>query len=826
MKEIRLRRMCYALTIVLSMAFATQLLCLSTTKAFAEDVAKDGAIAEVIHFIGEDGGDATIEAMDCTDAEECVQDGACHFTDGWYIVTHWMHLTKRAEVEGDVKIILCDGATLEHFSGMHVGEGSKLSIYCQDGRTGALVAGWNGQKGCAGIGGNDDEDSGEIYIYGGCIEAKGGEDGAGIGGGAHGCCTRFEMLDGDVTATALSYTPSYHGIDEKCEKMQLPGGGAGVGGGAECAGGVIRIHGGKLTATGGTYFGLTGGAGIGGGGEATTGDVEIDGGEVHAKGACGAAGIGSSMHQDSEQIIISDCTVEAQGGNEAAGIGGGLYGKGGYIGIANADVTATGVGGAGIGGGSGAPGGYCIVEGGTVRATSKLYRVNESISAKNASQGAAIGSGDHCGGDEVHIEGDARVICSVEDVEGHAGCIGHGKSAHEESRVFLYGGACVNTGDSLTDADDRIEALVHGHEATIEPCAHEQVTYEPNPAGHIISCAHCAAFANREPHAHEFGEDGHCDLCGYERPIPRFTDVTLCSDGELGLVFWLEARDFGEFDYGDTSVEVFLQGRKARSRRFEMSEALRSGDDRYGFFMPLSYIEMAEPVTAVFQYGEGVHLEMASSMRRLIEERIGSEDIEPATAIALKMLANAGHYPQPWLSRMNGWKQNEYAVMDLFYPELCDVSGARAKCVEYEAAITAANASGEALDATFGIKKVRCSLALDSLATLRVTVDTAATPESDSYRAEFADQDHEVTSELSEDDVWRASVKGLKPADFGKPLTLSFEVEGVTYKVSLSALSYVQALLGDEAAPVEAGQAAASLYWLSTQGAGIEHLSR
>ena len=107
--------------------------------------------------------------------------------------------------------------------------------------------------------------------------------------------------------------------------------GAGIGGGSSGAGSDITITGGKVTARGGNY-----GAGIGGGAYGNGSDITVTGGEVTANSGNYGAGIGGGMHRDGNDITISGGEVSAAGGRCGAGIGGGLDARG------SGDVTVSG----------------------------------------------------------------------------------------------------------------------------------------------------------------------------------------------------------------------------------------------------------------------------------------------------------------------------------------------------------------------------------------------------------------------------------------------------------------------------------------------------
>ena len=146
----------------------------------------------------------------------------------------------------------------------------------------------------------------------GSLNAKGGQDGAGIGGGSSGAGSDITITGGKVTARGGNY-------------------GAGIGGGAYGNGSDITVTGGEVTANSGNY-----GAGIGGGGWGNGNNITISGGKVTATGGMFAAGIGGGMHRDGNDITISGGEVSAAGGRCGAGIGGGLDAR------SSGDVTVSG----------------------------------------------------------------------------------------------------------------------------------------------------------------------------------------------------------------------------------------------------------------------------------------------------------------------------------------------------------------------------------------------------------------------------------------------------------------------------------------------------
>lgn len=248
----------------------------------------------------------------------------------------------RTEGDGDVNIEL-DGdnylksSFASHAAGLNKGNSGTLTINDED-NNGELEA-VGGHDG-AGIGGGQHSSASDITITGGTITARGGSTGsaAGIGGGSWGSGNNITISGGDVTAIGSVYASGIGGeldgsnITISNGKVTAIGGdqgGAGIGGGFWASGSDITISGGEVEATGGDLA-----AGIGGGNGGNGTDIEISGGKVTAKGGMSGAGIGGGCRGTGSDITISgDAQVKAQGGteyNEGAGAGignGGTRGK-------------------------------------------------------------------------------------------------------------------------------------------------------------------------------------------------------------------------------------------------------------------------------------------------------------------------------------------------------------------------------------------------------------------------------------------------------------------------------------------------------------------
>ena len=313
-----------------------------------------------------------------------------------------------------------------------------LDIYDDDTGSEDYLYATGGSR-AAGIGGGNTSSAGGIYIYRGNIVAAGGLAAAGIGSGADPAeeYAYIRIYGGTVNAKGGE---AYGSTDVNC--------GAGIGGGRNCEGGTIIIEGGDVTAIGGANA-----AGIGGGGNGGGGEITISAGTVIASAPylddniTGGAAIGSGAYGEGGEITISGGTVIARGGQSGdAGTGGGAGIGGGYIGSAgtifiygDAQVTATGGEyAAGIGSGYAGNGGNITITG------------SAQVTATGSAGGAGIGGSVANHGCTVNISGAAQITATGNG--GGAGIGGGGGSGYIYSPSYGGDGGDFNISGGMVTA--------------------------------------------------------------------------------------------------------------------------------------------------------------------------------------------------------------------------------------------------------------------------------------------------------------------------------------------------------------------------------------
>jgi len=189
------------------------------------DSGSDSTPAVSNNYMEWDGSDLAAQAIPTTGIQE-VTDATTSFEGGFYIVKKDVTIASDALINGDTKIILCDGVTLTINGRFEDTSGSSydLAIYGQENQTGKLIV--NAPNDCCGtivkdleIHGGDVSftgapkmagimPSGDVTIYGGKVTATGGDSDGGMPGG-----DGINCLGGALTIKGQAIVKAYGGAE-------------------------------------------------------------------------------------------------------------------------------------------------------------------------------------------------------------------------------------------------------------------------------------------------------------------------------------------------------------------------------------------------------------------------------------------------------------------------------------------------------------------------------------------------------------------------------------------------------------------------------------
>jgi hypothetical protein len=361
-----------------------------------------------------------------------IAEAGTNLTDGWYVSKGSnTNFNSRIEINGEVNLILLDGSKLNANGGVRINGGGALKVYGGPNDSGVLYAHPSSGPGI----GNGGGVGYSLLISGGTIDAKGGKDCAGIGGGSDSSGISYLTINGGkITAKGGNNGPgigrgnnnTWAGdIAINGGTIEAEGGenAAGIGGGKQCGTGPLTINGGKVTARGGEL-----GAGIGGGANCGQGyPVTINGGDIDISApAASGAGIGGGAG-------YMEYLVEYYGGN-----GGQVNINGGRINIRLQATRSAGIGGGGYDCHSGTLNGDVIITGGELYIEVRNGYIGDDYTK---SQGAGIG-----GGSERTPHGEVRIIGGTVSIENYGYGAGIGGGASEKKPSTAGSGGSVTIG--------------------------------------------------------------------------------------------------------------------------------------------------------------------------------------------------------------------------------------------------------------------------------------------------------------------------------------------------------------------------------------------
>lgn len=147
---------------------------------------------------------------------------------------------------------------------------------------------------------------------------------------------------------------------------------------------------------------------------------------------------------------------------------------------------------------------------------------------------------------------------------------------------------------------------------------------------------------------------------------PSFVGLGLRLDSRLGVKFYMDLPKIDGVDYSQSYMEFMIGEQKGARADYDSQKWERIGEKKYWVFVcGVSAIQMAEPITATFYYGDGETEKCTNAsvqeyvrlLKAQAEENPGIYSDEVIT------LANAiidyGYYAQPYLSGVNQWVLGE-----------------------------------------------------------------------------------------------------------------------------------------------------------------------
>ena len=274
-----------------------------------------------------------------------------------------------------------------------------------------------------------------------------------------------------------------------------------------------------------------------------------------------------------------------------------------------------------------------------------------------------------------------------------------------------------------------------------------------------------------------------------EGRIPAFRKHSLVLSGQIGLNFFLDLPPIDGVNYSESYITFNIKGN--RTARANYNPNFRNQDGSlYGFTCYLSSIEMADPITVTFHYGDDGEIQEVYSIRQYVEEfnAIGGAPYEVQHLV--DSLADFGHYYQTFLSINNKWELGENGL-HRHMPARSFINEERINMTREE---SAAYAMVENLGES-QIKDVNFGLVLSSETTLYLNLTMKEGYKGGTPVAKIGNRRLKVTRRP--DGRYRIMIPNIKASELGTTYQVSITA-GQECTVSVSAMSYVNRILLDQ----------------------------
>lgn len=383
----------------------------------------------------------------------------------------------------------------------------------------------------------------------------------------------------------------------------------------------------------------------------------------------------------------------------------------------------------------------------------------------------------------------------------HAQAIGTGGNSLYRGEFELYDGAKVTRKDGNVALASQRKAACYENYARIEPCDHAD-GYTATKTGHMIACMYCNARSGAEE-PHVFDDDYRCTVCGYHISEPTQMTQQLILTGQIGLTLFYYLPQIEGVDYSNSYVEFQISGKSARTQEAKYDPQKKNGKGNlYGFTCYVTSIEMAQPITAVFHYGDGktVKNEGYSVENYITSYEAKKDGFSKETTDLVHAVADYGHYAMPFLSATNKWTiGTDYAEMKTHFTEAKDYDR---KAIE---AALAQYPRTRNLEGT-GIKTTTFRLRLDSGTGVEITLEPLTDVDLSDVVAIYKNESYAMQRSGGK---WKVLIRDLFAQRLDDWIVVKKDGRDV---VTLCALSYANAVFNDANAGTDAVASMCAFY--------------
>ena len=297
---------------------------------------------------------------------------------------------------------------------------------------------------------------------------------------------------------------------------------------------------------------------------------------------------------------------------------------------------------------------------------------------------------------------------------------------------------------------------------------------------------------------------------------PAFKTQSLVLEGQIGVNFFVDLPQVEAFEYEGVDFTIDNYDGADASVPFS-TDMPTNGNGYYQFTYYVRSIEMADTITATLRYrqnGEDKTLEKTYSVKQYFETYDDYKDLfTPEQQAMTEATADYGHYVQAFLDTQKNWAVGtDYAEMDKHYTDYteADITAAQTGLADY----VTVKSTGT------NVEKINYTLLLDSDTELRVYFKPAK-----NYTGTFTftvngetitEDGGKIRVSLQSDGRYMVSVKNIAAHELDDIYEIKALSDGDEASITVSALSYVQAIMTSYAGNAAAVNAATAIWRYAT----------
>ena len=287
-------------------------------------------------------------------------------------------------------------------------------------------------------------------------------------------------------------------------------------------------------------------------------------------------------------------------------------------------------------------------------------------------------------------------------------------------------------------------------------------------------------------------------------PKPKFKKANLTLSGQIAVNFFIELPEISGVDYNDgkTCYTGFDINGDTSGNNPQPVDGEFMEDGYHGFKCYVTSVQMADPITATFNYA-GNTVQQEYSVKRYLDNMLNKSTTSATMKDLAAAIKNYGHYAQIYLARVNGWTLGEkhIAIESASDYTTSDIESVKSLAAPYKIAADSFDGSG--------IKSASYSLNLDADTTINLTfkMDSSYTGTLSAY----LNGGNANVAVKQSDGSYKVQITGISAHKLADTQTVKIYA-GKELTVKASGLTFVYTSMYGSNMPEDRQKAAVALY--------------